>query len=60
MTLKHLVLGAFVLGVAACAKEPEPVYLQPTYDKVGTPSCAAGYEVAVTDDGATVCAPITQ
>lgn len=52
---------AFVLVLGACAQpEPEPVYIQPTYDKVGNPSCSTGYQLATTEQGATVCTPITQ
>ncbi|MAC79579.1 MAG: hypothetical protein CML66_16125 [Rhodobacteraceae bacterium] len=49
-----------LLGLAACSKpEPEPVYLQPTYDsKVGTPSCPAGYQLSTLESGAVVCAPL--
>lgn len=59
MKLKLMTVGAFAF-LAACAQpEPEPVYLQPTYDKLGAASCPAGYQVAQTEAGATVCAPVT-
>ncbi|MFA3917431.1 hypothetical protein [Ruegeria hyattellae] len=61
MNLKVALLGSFVFALAACSQpEPEPVYVQPTYDKVGNPSCPGGYQVAATEAGATVCSPITQ
>jgi PBP1b-binding outer membrane lipoprotein LpoB len=60
MTMKTSVAALFAaaLVLGACAKEPEPVYLQPTFDKAGNASCAAGYMLATTENGATVCAPI--
>lgn len=61
MKIKLFALGAIALGLAACAQpEPVPVYVQPTFDKAGNASCTAGYQVATTDAGATVCAPIVQ
>ena len=49
-----------VFALAACSQpEPEPVYVQPTYDKVGNASCFEGYQLATTETGQTVCAPIT-
>ena len=61
MKLKLATLGIIALGLAACSQpEPEPVYVQPTFDKAGNASCVAGYELATTADGATVCAPVAQ
>lgn len=61
MKLKLAALGAIALGLAACSQpEPAPVYVQPTFDKAGNASCTAGYELASTETGATVCAPIAQ
>ena len=59
MKLKLATLGAFALVLAACAQqeEPAPVYVQPTFDKVGNASCPAGYSLATTESGSTVCAP---
>ncbi|GAA6182123.1 MULTISPECIES: hypothetical protein [unclassified Shimia] len=47
------------LTLAACSQqeEPTPVYAQPTFDKAGTASCSAGYDLMTTDSGALVCAP---
>ncbi|MBJ6370833.1 hypothetical protein JF290_04800 [Sedimentitalea sp. CAU 1593] len=60
MTMKTptVALFAAALLLGACAQEPEPVYLQPTFDKAGNASCAVGYMLATTETGATVCAPI--
>ena len=59
MKLKFAAIGAFALVLSACAQqeEPAPVYAQPTFDKVGNASCPAGYSLATTEAGATVCAP---
>ncbi len=59
MKLKLVTLGAFALVLSACAQqeEPAPVYVQPTFDKVGNASCPAGYALATTESGSTVCAP---
>ena len=59
MKLKFAAFGAFALVLSACAQqeEPAPVYVQPTFDKVGNASCPAGYSLATTESGATVCAP---
>lgn len=60
MKLKLATLGAFALVLAACAQQEEPaapVYVQPTFDKVGNASCPGGYSLATTESGATVCAP---
>jgi hypothetical protein len=59
MKLKFAAFGAFALILSACAQqeEPAPVYVQPTFDKLGNASCPAGYYVASTEAGATVCAP---
>lgn len=59
MTRKIVALSTFALVLAACAQpEPEPVYVQPSYDKVGAASCPGGYQLATTETGETVCAPI--
>lgn len=59
MTRKYLALTAVAFVLAACAQpEPEPVYVQPTYDKIGNASCPAGYQLATTEAGATVCQPL--
>lgn len=61
MKLKFAALGAFSLVLTACAQpEPDPVYVQPSYDKVGNASCPGGYQLATTEAGQTVCSPITQ
>lgn len=53
-------LCATALVLAACSKPaPEPIYVQPTFDKSGNASCTAGYQLATTEAGATVCAPVT-
>lgn len=59
MYFKYAALGAFALAIAACAKpEPEPIYAEPTFDKAGNASCFEGFELATTEAGATVCAPV--
>ncbi len=59
MKLPFAALTAAALTLAACAQpEPVPVYVQPTFDKAGNASCTAGYQLATTETGATVCAPI--
>ncbi len=60
MKLKIVVLGVVLAAVAACSRpEPEPVYVQPLYDKTGNASCPAGYALSVLEQsGQTVCAPI--
>ncbi|SFT97780.1 hypothetical protein [Sedimentitalea nanhaiensis] len=59
MKLPFSALTAAALTLAACAQpEPVPVYVQPTFDKAGNASCTAGYQLATTETGATVCAPI--
>ncbi len=59
MKIKLAAVGAFALILTACAQpEPTPVYISPSYDKAGTPSCAAGYELATTEAGETVCNPV--
>ncbi len=62
MNLKLAAIGAVAFVLTACAQqeEPTPVYAQPTYDKVGNATCPAGYQIASTTEGATVCAPVTQ
>ncbi|MGV6805699.1 MAG: hypothetical protein ACWA49_15995 [Ruegeria sp.] len=62
MKLKFAAVGTFVLILTACSQqeEPTPVYIQPDYDKYGTPSCSAGYELATTEAGQTVCNPVSQ
>ncbi len=51
--------AAAALTLAACSQpEPTPVYVQPTFDKSGEAYCPGGYQLATTEDGATVCAPI--
>lgn len=58
-TLHILAAGSLALAVAACSQpDPEPVYVQPTYDKFGTPSCSPGYDLATLESGALVCAPL--
>ncbi|WP_425043873.1 hypothetical protein [Primorskyibacter sp. S87] len=58
MKLKLAVLSSCALALAACSQpEPAPVYIQPSYDKVGNASCPAGYQLATTEAGATVCSP---
>jgi hypothetical protein len=32
--------------------------VQPVYDKIGNASCPAGYQLATTEAGETVCAPM--
>ncbi|MCX8954755.1 MULTISPECIES: hypothetical protein [unclassified Ruegeria] len=62
MKLKLAAVGAFALVLTACAQqeEPTPVYVQPDYDKYGSASCSAGYELATTEAGQTVCNPVSQ
>lgn len=62
MKLKFAAAAAFGLILTACGQqeEPAPVYIQPDYDKYGTPSCSAGYELATTEAGQTVCNPVSQ
>lgn len=62
MKLKLAAVGAFALVLTACSQqeEPTPVFVQPSYDKAGTPSCPVGYDLATTEAGQTVCNPVTQ
>lgn len=62
MKLKLAALCAITVVLTACSQqeEPTPVYVQPSYDKYGAPSCSAGYQLATTEAGETVCAPVTQ
>ncbi|SDC22213.1 hypothetical protein [Ruegeria marina] len=60
MRFTSIAMTAVVLTLAACAQpEPEPVYVQPTYDKLGNPSCYSGYQLATTPEGQMVCAPVS-
>lgn len=59
MKKKLAAICSVTVLLTACAPEPEPVYVQPTYDKVGNASCPTGYNVATTEAGATVCAPLS-
>lgn len=59
MKLKLAIVSVFAVFLTACDEpEPEPVYLSPQYDKYGSPSCADGYQLATTEGGQTVCAPL--
>lgn len=62
MKLKFAAVCATAVVLAACSQqeEPTPVYVQPNYDKHGSPSCDAGYQLATTEAGQTVCNPVTQ
>ncbi len=62
MKPKFAAICATALVLAACAQqeEPAPVYVQPTFDKAGTASCPAGYDLATTQAGQTVCNPVTK
>ncbi len=60
MTLRAIAFVTCAIALAACAQpEPEPIYVQPTFDKAGNASCTAGYQLATTEAGATVCAPVS-
>ena len=42
--VKFVAVGAMSLGLVACAQsEPEPLPVQPLYDKLGNAECPAGY-----------------
>lgn len=62
MKLKFAAICATALVLAACSQqeEPAPVFIQPSFDKFGTPSCPAGYDLATTEAGQTVCNPVAQ
>lgn len=61
MKLKIAALGLVAATLTACAQqeEPVPVTFTPSYDKLGNASCPAGYTLATTADGATVCSPLS-
>lgn len=51
-------LAAGVLVVASCAQpEPEPVGVQPVFDKYGGASCPAEYPYASNQSGRQLCLP---
>lgn len=59
--MKPIFAALCIAGVtlAACSQpEPEPVYVQPSFDKAGDASCPGGYELKSTETGALVCAPL--
>jgi hypothetical protein len=59
--MKPIFAALCIAGVtlAACSQpEPEPVYVQPSFDKAGDASCPGGYELQSTETGALVCAPL--
>ena len=62
MKFKFAALCATAVVLAACSQqeEPTPIYVQPSYDKQGNASCSAGYQLATTEAGQTVCNPVTQ
>ncbi|WP_299350242.1 hypothetical protein [uncultured Shimia sp.] len=57
--LRPLVLtSATALLLAACSTpDPEPVNMQPTFDKAGNAYCMEGYSLMSSETGGTVCAP---
>ena len=52
----RIALCGALLALAACAREPDPVTVTPSYNKAGDPVCPVGTTLA-TDaaSGATVC-----
>jgi len=51
-------LCAMTFALAACSSpEPEPVYMQPSFDKAGNAHCDGGYALVTTDSGQPACAP---
>lgn len=60
LKLAAICATAFVLTACSQQEEPTPVYITPEYDKFGTPSCPAGYDIATTEAGQTVCNPAAQ
>ena len=61
MKLKFAALGLVAATLVACAQQEEivPVTFAPTYDKLGNASCPAGYTLATTTEGTTVCSPLS-
>ncbi|WP_371054509.1 hypothetical protein [Rhodosalinus sp. K401] len=60
-----IVTAAICAGLAACGQQqqqaaPQPVYVQPTFDKFGGASCPDGYTVSSTASGQIVCIPVGQ
>ncbi|MEE4117793.1 MAG: hypothetical protein V2I65_02130 [Paracoccaceae bacterium] len=62
MSTRITLVGAIsaALLAAACAPEPEPVTITPTFDKLGNPVCPMGTMPATeAESGATVCVDST-
>jgi hypothetical protein len=52
----RLALCAALLAVAACARQPEPVTVAPTFNKMGDPVCPVGTQLATdAETGQVVC-----
>lgn len=60
-----IVIAALCAGLAACGQQqqqaaPQPIGIQPTFDKFGGASCPEGYALSSTASGQIICIPLDQ